>query len=122
MCNKNNTSNISSIKQKKPVLYAAALTNTKSLVEHKAVTKAIADTAASNHYGPQTVEESGLTLQHEPMDITCANELSMRSVSTILLPILSELPTSAQKLSTFTHMKQILISIPTIVDADNIGG
>ena len=100
-------------------MYASALTNsTISVHEHNPVTTAIADTAASNHYGPLTAKQSGLKLHHESVDITCANELSMQSVWTILLPIQSESPTSALKLSTFSQMKQILIPIPTIVDAD----
>ena len=42
----------------------------------------------------------------------------MKSVSTILLPILQQLPKSARKLSTFSEMKNILLSIPTIVNAN----
>ena len=48
----------------------------------------------------------------------CDKISRMKSVSTILLPILTQLPTSARKLSTFSEMKNILLSIPTIVDAD----
>ena len=80
---------------------------------------AIADTAASGNYGPVEAVNAGILLPHEPIEVTCANELNMKSVSTILLPILQQLPKSARKLSTFTEMKNILLlSIPTIVDAD----
>ena len=39
-------------------------------------------------------------------------------MSTILLPLLTQLPISVQKLSTFSKIKNILLSIPTIVDVD----
>ena len=80
--------------------------------------KTIADTAISGTYGPIDAEKTGIILPHEPIEVTCANEIDMKSVSTILLPILTQLPTSAQKLSTFSKMKKILLSIPIIVDAD----
>ena len=92
-------------------MYAATVRQQQSI-------KAIADTAASGTYGPVDAEKAGLRLPHEPIEVTCANELNMKSVSTILLPILTQLPTSARKLSTFSEMKNILLSIPTIVDAD----
>ena len=91
--------------------YAAAVQQQQSI-------KAIADTAASGTYGPVNAEKAGICLPHELIEVTCANELNMKSVSTILLPILTQLPTSARKLSTFSEMKNILLSIPTIVDAD----
>ena len=48
------------------------------------------DTAASGNYGPLTAGQAGILLQYEPpIEVTCANELNMRSVSTILLPILA---------------------------------
>ena len=92
-------------------LYAAAAHKTATL-------KAIANTAASGNYGPVSAQQAGKLLPHEPIKVTCANKINMRSVSTILLPILAQLPTSARKLSTFLEMKNILLSIPTIVNAD----
>ena len=64
--------------------------------------KAIADIAASGTYGPIDAEKAGIIAPHEPIEVTCANELNMKSVSTILLPILTQLPTSAQELPTFS--------------------
>ena len=92
------------------LLYAAVLRNN--------TLKEIADTAASGTYGPIEVEKAEIRIPHEPIEVTCANEFNMKSVSTILLPILTQLPISAQKLSTFSKMKNILLSIPTIVDVD----
>ena len=80
--------------------------------------KTISDTVASGTYGPVEAEKTGILLPHEPIEVTCANALNMKSISTILLPILTQLPISAQKISTFLEMKNILLSIPTIVDAD----
>ena len=94
----------------KNLLYAAVLP--------KNTIKAITDTAASGTYRPVEAEKTEILLPHEPIEVTCANELNMKSLSTILLPILTQLPTSAQKLSTFSEMKNILLSIPTIVDAN----
>ena len=80
--------------------------------------KAIADTATSGNYGPVETANAGILLPHEPIEVTYANEINMKLVSTILLPILQQLPKSARKLSMFSEMKTILLSIPTIVNAD----
>ena len=63
-------------------LYAAAVQQTTTLKE-------ITDKAASGNYGPLSTAKVGILLPHEPIEVTCANELNMRSVSTILLPILA---------------------------------
>ena len=62
--------------------------------------------------------KAGILLPYKPIGITCANELNMRSVSTILLPILVQLPKYARKLSSFLEMENNLLSIPIIVVAD----
>ena len=68
-------------------------------VVHQTTThKAIDDTAASGNCGLVTAEQAGTLLPHEPIEVTCANKINMQSVSTILLPILAQLPTSARKL------------------------
>ena len=62
--------------------------------------------------------KAGILLPYEPIEVTCANELNIRSVSTILLPILAQLPTSARKLTTLLEIKNILLLVPTMVFAD----
>ena len=72
------------------------------IVNFKKNIKAIADTASSGLYGPIEAEIAGIRIPHKPIEVTCANELNMKSVSTIMLPILTQLPTSARKLFTFS--------------------
>ena len=92
------------------LLYATVLRNN--------TIKVIADTTASETYGPIEAENPGICIPHELIEVTCANELNMKSVLTILLPILTQLLTSARELSTFSKIKIILLSIPTSVDAN----
>ena len=61
----------------KNLLYAAVL--------QQNTIRAIIDTAALGTYGPVEVEKTGILFPHEPIEVTCANELNMRSVSTIII-------------------------------------
>ena len=106
--NLNNTkSKLSPSTIQKGVSYAA-------VVKNKTV-RAHPDTAATGHFFSEDCR--GSEVQHEPLNVVCANNNEMQSSKTKILDI-KHLPTAAKKAHVFTEMKKNLLSIPVLCDAD----
>ena len=71
-----------------------------AVLRHNTI-KTLAGTAALETYGPMEVIKVNILLPHELIEVTYSNILNMKTIPTILLPILAKLLKSVQKLSLF---------------------
>ena len=72
------------------------------------------DTAATGHF--ITTEHPGEEIPHQPMEVICANNSTMKSIATKLLH-LPHLPQWARLAHVFQEMKRSLLSISVLCDA-----
>ena len=72
------------------------------------------DTAATGHF--ITIDHPGELIEHQPLEVKCANNSIMRSIATKLL-YLPHLPTKARIAHVFAEMERSLLSISILCDA-----